>query len=146
MKIETILVPTDFSDDADRALDDARDLAKIFGAKVVVFHAYHVDVPVVSPMAGGYTFPPGFYEDLRLRAASKVDEATKALSEAGVEATGIVLCEPAALAIVAQAKELSADLIVMGTHGHTGFKHVVLGSVAERVARTSPCRVLFVKA
>jgi nucleotide-binding universal stress UspA family protein len=63
-----------------------------------------------------------------------------------VEATGIVLCEPAALAIVAQAKELSADLIVMGTHGHTGFKHVVLGSVAERVARTSPCRVLIVKA
>ena len=50
------------------------------------------------------------------------------------------------LAIAAQAESLPADLIVMGTRGLTGLKHVVLGSVAERVVRTAPCPVLTVKA
>ena len=58
----------------------------------------------------------------------------------------MTVCEPAAPAIVAQAESLPADLVVMGTRGHTGLKHVVLGSVAERVVRTAPCPVLTVKA
>jgi nucleotide-binding universal stress UspA family protein len=75
-----------------------------------------------------------------------VDEVVGRLSAGGVEATGVVLQEPAALAVVDQAEKLSADLIVMGTRGNTGLKHVVLGSVAERVVRTAPCSVLTVKA
>lgn len=58
----------------------------------------------------------------------------------------ITLCEPATTAIVEEAQRIGADLIVMGTRGHTGLKHVVLGSVAERVVRTAPCPVLTVKA
>jgi nucleotide-binding universal stress UspA family protein len=52
---------------------------------------------------------------------------------------------PAASAIVGQAEELRVDLIVMGTRGHTGLKHVLLGSVAERTLRHAPCSVLTVK-
>ena len=48
-------------------------------------------------------------------------------------------------AILAAAGEIGADLIVMGTHGHTGLKHVLLGSVAERTIRLAPCSVLTVK-
>ena len=52
---------------------------------------------------------------------------------------------PAASAIVDLAEELGADLIIMGTRGHTGLKHVLLGSVAERTLRHAPCSVLTVK-
>ena len=146
MIVDTILVPTDFSADAEKALSTATELAKLFGAKIVVLHAYHVDIPVVSPMSGGYALPQGFYEDLRSQATAQVDKLAKEVTAEGVEATGIALQESAAVVISARAESLPADLIVMGTRGLTGLKHVVLGSVAERVVRTAPCPVLTVKA
>ncbi len=146
MNVNTILVPSDFSADAEKALSTATELAKLFGARIVVLHAYHVDIPMVSPMAGGYALPQGFYEDLRSQATAQVEKLSKEAATEGIEATGIVLQEPAAFAIAAQAESLPADLIVMGTRGLTGLKHVVLGSVAERVVRTAPCPVLTVKA
>ena len=146
MKVRTILVPTDFSEDAGEALSTAEKLAKIFDAKVAVLHAYHVDVAIASPIAGGYSIPPGFYEELRSSAALQVEKIAEQLGAEGVDAIGVVSQEPAAHAIVAEAKRLPADLIVIGTRGRTGIKHVVLGSVAERVVRTAPCPVLTVKA
>ena len=146
MNVNTILVPTDFSDDANKALSTAKELAKTFGAKIVVLHAYYVAVPMASPMGGGYVLPQNFYDDLRSQAITQVEEIAKELAADGIEATGIAHAEPASLAIVAEAEALSADLIVMGTRGLTGLKHVMLGSVAERIVRTAPCPVLTVKA
>jgi nucleotide-binding universal stress UspA family protein len=146
MNVKTILIPTDFSVDAEKALSTATELAKLFGARIVVLHAYHVDIPVVSPMAGGYALPQGFYEGLRSQATTQVEKLAKETAAEGIEATGMALQEPAAVAIAALAASLPADLIVMGTRGLTGLKHVVLGSVAERVVRTAPCPVLTVKA
>ncbi len=146
MNVKTILVPTDFSADAEKALSTATELAKRFGARIVVLHAYHVDIAVVSPMAGGYALPQGFYEDLRSRATAQVEKLAKEAAAEGIEATGIAIQESDAVAIAAQSESLPADLIVMGTRGLTGLKHVVLGSVAERVVRTAPCPVLTVKA
>ena len=146
MNVKTILVPTDFSEDAAQAAKTASELAKKFGARVVLLHAYHAAIPLVSPMAGAYTLPDGFYEELRAQAVSQVEAAAKTLAESGIEATGIAVSETASLAIVAEADRLPADLIVMGTRGLTGLKHVALGSVAERVVRTAPCPVLTVKA
>ena len=146
MSINTILVPTDFSNDARKALTTAKEFAKTFGAKIVVLHAYHVDIPMVSPMGSGYVLPQNFYDDLRSHAITEVEKLAKEVSADGVEATGIAYAEPAAFAIVGAAEKLPADLIVMGTQGRTGFKHVLLGSVAERVVRKAPCPVLTVKA
>ncbi len=146
MIVNTILVPTDFSADAEKALSTATELAKLFGARIVVLHGYYVDIPVVSPMAGGYALPQGFYEDLRSQATAQVEKLAKEAAADGIEATGIALQELAAVAIEAQAESLPADLIVMGTRGFTGLKHVLLGSVADRVVRTAPCPVLTVKA
>ena len=146
MNVKTILVPTDFSDDAANALSTAVELARLFGARIVVVHAYHVDIPMTTPMAGGYTLPPGFYEELRSQATARVEEVAKEVADQGVEASGVALSESPSSAVVAYAESLSADLIVMGTRGRTGLKHVVLGSVAERVVRTAPCPVLTVKA
>jgi universal stress protein A len=146
MNVRTILVPTDFSADADQALATATEFAKVFSAKIVVLHAYHVDVPVVSPMAGGYALPQAFYDGIRDQATAQVEKAAEALKSQGIEATGIARSEPASVAVVALAESLPADLIVIGTRGLTGLKHVVLGSVAERVVRTAPCPVMTVKA
>lgn len=145
MKINTILVPTDFSAPAEHALSTAMELAKAVDAKIVLLHAYHVDVPVFSTMAGGYSLPQSFYDDVLQHATTQLDQIVKKIAADGIDATGIALCEPAAIAILGQAEELPADLIVMGTRGHTGLKHVVLGSVAERVVRTAACPVLTVK-
>ena len=147
MDIETILVPTDFSADAQEALSTAMDLAKKFDAKIVIVHAYHVDIPLMAPPLGGvYALPAGFYDQLRAQATLQVEAAAQELAAAGVEARGIAVADPAAMAIVEYARSLSADLVVMGTRGLTGLKHVALGSVAERVVRNAPCPVLTVKA
>ena len=147
MDIDTILVPTDFSADSQEALSTARDFAKKFDAKIVILHAYHVDIPLMAPPLGGvYALPPGFYEQLKAQATLQVEAAAQELAAAGVEARGIAVADPAAMAIVEYARSLSADLVVMGTRGLTGLKHVALGSVAERVVRTAPCPVLTVKA
>lgn len=146
LKVNTILVPTDFSADADKALSTAKELAKLFEARIVVLHAYRVDIPMLSPMAGGYAIPHDFYDDLRSHSVARVEKLAKEITADGIEATGIAILETASLGIVAQAQSLPADLIVMGTRGLTGLKNLVLGSVAERVVRLAPCPVLTVKA
>jgi universal stress protein A len=146
MNVDRILVPTDFSEDAKAAAALAVDIAKQFDARIVLLHAYHVDIPIATPMVGAYTLPPGFYEELHAHAKSEVEIAAKELRSSGVDVVGISVSEPAATAIIAHAEEQAADLIVMGTRGLTGLKHVALGSVADRVVRMAPCPVLTVKA
>ena len=147
MDIKTILVPTDFSPDAAAALETARDLARVFGARLVIVHAYHVDIPMMAPPLGGaYTLPAGFYEELEAQATAQVQGLSNEVAGSGVEASGVALSDPPLRAILSQAEKSSADLIVMGTRGRTGLKHVMVGSVAERVVRWAPCPVLTVKA
>jgi nucleotide-binding universal stress UspA family protein len=145
VKVDTILVPTDFSADAEKALSTATDLAKVFGAKLVVLHAYHVDIPMAGPMGQQYSLPQGFYDEVRSQATEQVEKLAVQVAASGIEANGVAVFEPASLSIVNHAESIPADLIVMGTRGRTGLKHVVLGSVAERVVRTAPCPVLTVK-
>ena len=145
MEVKTILVPTDFSETANKALSTATSLAKQFGARVVILHAYHAEIPMVVTMDAPYALPPGFYEELSAEAQRRVDKLAKEVKERdGVEVEGMAVAQPAASAIVDQAESMSADMIVMGTHGHTGIKHLLLGSVAERVVRTATCPVLTV--
>jgi universal stress protein A len=146
VKVDTILVPTDFSSDAEKALETATDLAKQFGAKLVLLHAYHIEVPLAyAGFEGGVVLPPTFQQEVSDAASKRVQELAKTAAASGVEARGIAVSEPPSIAIVAEAEELPADLIVIGTRGLTGLKHVVLGSVAERVVRHAPCPVLTVK-
>lgn len=147
MKIETILVPTDFSDDAQQALTTAKEWARRFGARIVLLHAYRVDVPMSTPaLGGGFVLPDRFYDDLRTHATKQVEGLASETSRDGIEATGVALEERPVVAILDEARKRSADLIVMGTRGLTGLKHIALGSVAERVVREAPCPVLTVKA
>ena len=145
MEIRTILVPTDYSRCAKKALATAIEFARVFNARIVLLHSFHAEIPMVSAMEGPYSLPPGFYGGLESAAKEHIEELAARLTEKeGVEVLGRVASEPAAFAIVGHAEELPADLIVMGTRGLTGLKHVMLGSVAERIVRTAGCPVLTV--
>jgi nucleotide-binding universal stress UspA family protein len=145
MKIQSILVATDFSEGADEALAYAADLAASFEAEVVLLHAYNVQIPMASPvMSGGYVLPDGFFEEISKQARLRTEEKARKLEAAGLRVIPVVLDEPAAIAIVDEARRRNVDMIVMGTRGLTGLKHVALGSIADKVVRTAPCPVLTV--
>ena len=145
MKISTILVATDFSPSAERAVATATDYARHFQAQLIVLHAYRVDIPVASPLTGGgYVLPDGFFEQLAKEARLRVEKVASQIAASGVSTTGVAIDRHPATAIIEEAKARKVDLIVMGTRGLTGIKHLALGSVADRVVRTAPCPVLTV--
>ena len=145
MKISNILVATDFSPSAARAVATATDYARHFQAQLIILHAYRVDIPVASPLTGGgYVLPDGFFEQIAKEARLRVEKVASEASAAGVSAIGVAVDRHPATAIIEEAKSRKADLIVMGTRGLTGIKHLALGSVADRVVRTAPCPVLTV--
>ena len=136
-----ILVPTDFGEPAQHALDVAIELAAKFGAALSLLHVY----PVVLPVA--YDVPFTWPLDQIEKAARETLDAHFAKAKARYPKCDAIL-KPgtAAVEIVSAANQTKADLIVMGTHGRRGVSRLVLGSVAERVLRTSPVPVLTVSA
>jgi universal stress protein A len=135
-----ILVPHDFSDDASAALDFAIELAKQLGGELHLVHAYRLPIEVFSPY--GVAIPDSVMPELRKGAELRLKELAARVEAAGLTAR-VHLREGAPAEVIAEsARELGADLIVMGTRGRTGLAHVVLGSVAERTVRSSPCPVL----
>lgn len=143
MQIKTILVPTDFSEHAETAIEAAETLAKPLGAEIRVLHVLHLPVQAVTPEMA--VVPVGFWQDLRAHAERKLDETRQAVESRGVRCSTEIVEDIPGFAIAAAAKRANADLIVMGSRGLTGLKHVILGSVAERTVRNAPCPVLTVK-
>jgi nucleotide-binding universal stress UspA family protein len=138
-----ILIATDFSDPADHARDVGVELAKQFGAEVHLVHAFDVPLVLVTPY--DVAVPDGLIRDAREAAKKKLGAAAEAIRAEGLEATPHLVEVPAAPAIAEVAAQVKADIVVVGTHGRTGLKHVLLGSVAERTLRLAPCAVLAVK-
>ncbi len=139
---KSILVPCDFSDCSIAALEQAAAFAKLTGGTLVQLH-------VIEPVTPGFliegTVSRQTQGQLRARVAQELTELAKA------QASGVRFSRPLIKAgkpwevIVATASKAGADLIVIGTHGYTGLKHAVLGSVAERVVRHARCPVLVVR-
>ena len=143
MQCNRILVPLDFSPHSKAALDHAIELARRFDGKLHLLHCYDVYVGAVSPY--GITVPQSFDAECREAAEKEIQEWANQVKAAGIEVATTVTPAAASDAIAATAKEMDADLIVMGSRGLTGIKHVLLGSVADRTLRTAPCPVLTVK-
>lgn len=144
MQVRQILVPIDFSDHSMKALRTATELGGTFGAKLVLLHALHLGIffggaeePVVPPQ--------DFFETLRTGASQRLEKLAQDVRAKGVPVEVRVSEAPAVEAILAAAREPGIDLIVMSTHGLTGLKHLLLGSVAERILQLAPCPVLSVK-
>ena len=144
MELRKIIVPVDFSEHARAALATAIDLGKPAKATIHLLHSYPIFVADLSPY--GYALPANLDRDVREAAATQLGQwADKARSE-GLTVETTLTPTPACQATVELASETRADLIVMGTRGLSGLKHVMLGSVAERTVRLAPCPVLTVKA
>jgi nucleotide-binding universal stress UspA family protein len=140
LNLKRILVPVDFSPASEQALKQAILIAEQFNAKITLLYVSqaqfygtefaHMPDPE-SAISGGckerlrsfanHNIPPALLEGTMVRSGVPFDEIAKA------------------------AKELNAGLIVVNTHGHTGLKHMMLGSTAERVVRYAPCSVLVVR-
>lgn len=141
MNIEHILVPTDLSPESLRPLQAAAQLAKGCGAKLTLFSV----VPDLQVTPHGAAFAPPLSDP---SVAGRVEEARKELEriagditdvECGIEARAAV---DTAQAIIDAAGEVGANLIAISTHGHTGWRRLALGSVAEQVVRRSAVPVL----
>jgi len=140
-----ILLCTDFSDNSRPALEYAVAYAKTFGAELMVLHIIN------SSQIGYPSLEEGVPVDIRSALDSIQQSVSKALelvtkecSEIHKVTTHSRVGSPA-YEIVRFADENSAGLIVMGTHGWTGFKHLIMGSTAENVVRTAECPVLTVR-
>jgi nucleotide-binding universal stress UspA family protein len=138
--IKHILVPYDFGDTAQHALDFALGIAAPLGARVTLVFAYDV-------LAYGFPEAPAMQADtaqIEHAARAALESAAVRARRPGVE-VGLMLRKGTPWSeINATAEEMKADLIVMGTHGRRGIARALLGSVAEKVVRTAPCPVLIV--
>jgi nucleotide-binding universal stress UspA family protein len=145
LSIKSVLVPTDFSDASEAALNYGRGLAEAFGASLhlvhvmedLLAHAWAAEVYVASA--------PNLREEIeresRLRLETMLPEAERERLRAQVA----LLAGNPFIEIIRYAKANDIDLIVMGTHGRGPIAHMLLGSVAEKVVRKSPCPVLTVR-
>ena len=142
-EINNVLVATDFSSHSEAAIRAATNLAKTFGATIHLVHAFDTPIPIFTPYE--VVIPDGFLEQARASATRSLHASRDKIQAESVPVKTHLTEGPAAPAIARAAEELGADLIVMGTRGNTGLKHVVLGSVTERTIRLAPCSVLSVK-
>jgi nucleotide-binding universal stress UspA family protein len=142
MKIEHILVATDLSKDALACSAPVTGLARTLGARITLLHVVegHDAIPHGAPLAPPIEepAPPQEVEE----AMARLEERRSAYGE-GVELSlDVVVGGDAAKEIVEYAEAQDVDLIAVATHGRTGFRHMVLGSVAEAVVRHSKVPVL----
>ena len=144
-EIKSILVPTDFSPGADIAMDYAIDMAAREKATIHFLHVIDGDSFVAAYPDGMLIELPGVREQLSDNANRRLDDYIEKCRAAGVTASKRVVCGRAAPLIVQEASSRYSDLIVMGTHGRSGFSHFLLGSVAERVLRLAQCPVLTIR-
>ena len=142
-KPSKILVAVDFSETSDRALEAAVIYAKQFDASLDLIHAFTLPVAFVSPYE--VAIPEGFFDDARKAAMKTLNENLATVEAAGIKATGTLVEEQATKAITDFVEQKGIDLLIMGTRGHTGLKHVLLGSVAERTLHRADCSVLVIK-
>ncbi len=146
VNIKHVLCPVDFSEFSRHAFGRAVAVARGFGADLTVLHVLPVASPVPAlPYGPEGPGPFGFEPVDRARALAELSQFLGSEHSAGVRVDYEAVESPAVYKeILQQTSRLSADLVVVGTHGRTGFDHLLLGSVAERILRTSRVPVLVV--
>jgi nucleotide-binding universal stress UspA family protein len=145
IRIKTILHPTDFSEPSKYALTYALSFAEEYNAKLCVLHvieevssALYFDMLQAPPLAQ-------LMADIEKQAQKAMEELIPAETRTKYRAETLIRKGVPFLEIVRCAEETQADIVVCGTHGRTGLKHAIFGSVAEKVVRKSPCPVLSVR-
>lgn len=143
LRIRKVLVPLDFSSASKNAFKYALKLAQQVGAQLTLLHVIR---PTASPAFSTLTETAVLFEtDLATSEEALRSLVAMARTAGVIDAQSTFRVGVAAHEIVEEAKELDADLIVIATHGFTGWKHYCIGSTAERVVRAAPCPVLVVR-
>ena len=141
IELQRILCPVDFSEFSSRAMERAVALGNWFDARIEVLHV----VPFITPAGAGLPYfpaPVGSTAPLREQSRRELAQFVEPFLGEGVPIeTRVVEGDPWRV-IQDEALALPADLLVMGTHGRSGFEHLLLGSVTEKVLRRAPCPVL----
>lgn len=146
-----VLVTTDFSETSLEAVPVAAELAGHFGACLCLVHVLPIDTPTpwdVPPYAdfGLASIPLPEYEgQVRREVERRLGQVLAKHVPSNLTVETMVARGDAAAEIGRIAKERGVDLIVIATHGWTGWRHLVFGSVAERVLREAPCAVLSIR-
>ncbi|MDO8137507.1 MAG: universal stress protein [Candidatus Brocadiales bacterium] len=141
IKIEKILLPTDFSECAQHALMYALSLATEYKAQLIVLHVVpQLNLPPEMEASAG-----ALYDEMEEKARAKIVKLIPRRFLEKIKVQNVVVRGVPFLEIIKEAKKRNADLITIGTHGRTGLQHAVFGSVAENVARKAPCPVLIVR-
>jgi nucleotide-binding universal stress UspA family protein len=134
-----ILVPVDFEEGSQRALELAKELARELCAEIALVHVYSLPV---------YSYPTldaGVFPTVVAQITSAAQQALDDFARSVNISRTILRGGETATEILAAAQELHATMIAMGTHGRGGIVHALLGSIAERVVRRSPVPVLTVR-
>jgi len=161
IEIKKILCPVDFSECSDHALEYARAFAESYGSHLRMFHVIEFPyIPSYSDRGEGDTSFPAdkvrsimtvphshhSKEKTKKHFQDKLDELTEKSIDDGIcDTSGEVVFGTPFVEIVKKAREDEFDLIVIGTHGRSALRHMIIGSIAERVVRKAPCPVLTVK-
>ena len=142
--VKRLVVATDFSDTAERALAVGIDFAKLMGAALDLVHVYPLpSTGVLSPMPGVVPAPLPGPDELQTIERRLTALGVK-VEDAGVQYLSTYLVGDPSDEINSYARRAVADFIVVGTHGRTGIRRALLGSVAEQVIRRAHCPVLVV--
>ncbi|HKO51421.1 MAG TPA: universal stress protein [Polyangiaceae bacterium] len=141
MSFERILVATDFGDSSQRALDFALEIAEKFGSELTLVHSW--ETPNYSYAAGLY-LPVDVSAQIERAAVERLNEALTQLKQRFPAAKAVLRAGVPWEEVLNAAREVKADLIVLGTHGRRGLERALLGSVAEKVVRMARVPVLTV--
>jgi nucleotide-binding universal stress UspA family protein len=141
--VRRILVPIDFSAHADPVLEWAIHLAEEHGSTLILLHAYHL--PVEFQQLEGAYLPQEFWASVKAEAEQSLSRYAERVRAAGVPVEMLAREGYPATVIEDEASVQRADMIVIGTRGRSGLKHLLLGSIAERVVQKAPCPVLTVR-
>ena len=124
-------------------LEWAAHLAKEHSSRLLLLHAYHL--PVEFQQLEGAYLPQDFWASVKVEAEQNLQRYAEPLRAQGLTVDLLVREGYPATVIEQEAVDQRADLIVIGTRGLSGLKHLLLGSIAERVVQKAPCPVLTVK-
>ena len=141
--MKKILVPTDFSKEAENALKVAAQLARKHGSEIYLLHMLELPLQEVDALSSHSALPEAMFF-MKLAHKKFEDMLAKDYLE-GIDVTEIVKNHQVFSGVTDAARENGIDIIVMGSHGASGFKEMFIGSNAEKVVRTSNVPVLVIK-
>ena len=144
IRLQKILLPTDFSNYSAAATKYACELAVKFDAELHLLHTLEIHADMTPGFEMGLAFPT-YINESKAAAEKSLAVVLDPQWLAGRKVIQAVVEGSPKAEIIAYARKHQIDLIVLATHGRSGLAHVLMGSVAESVVRTAPCPVLTVR-